>query len=1508
MRNPFRVCTIIISIFAISQLFGWAHLSNGRVSASSLDLSRQVGLASKNEWGAEVNNDKRFLEPQASTCGDDRWDSQFHTNGANEDIFATAVNGTDLYLGGAFVTAGDKVANGIAKFDTVTQTWSALGTGVSGVSAHYVYAVAISGTDVYVSGTFTSAGGVSANRIAKFDTVTSTWSALGSGLEGSGAVVNAIAVIGSDVYAGGVFSLAGGLSVSNIAKWDTVTNSWSPVGTGVAGTVRAMAVNGSDLYVSGSFSSAGGVTATNVAKWSGSAWSALIAGATNGVGGASYAMHATGTDVYISSANTIVRWDGSTLTSLGGPSLNTMKAVHKIGSDVYAGGIGSSFGRWNGTSWTTTIGGGIVTGTEGVYSIKDIGGHLFVAGRIINAGGIGVFRIAKLELTTDIWTPIDNGNGIGGFGGTNRMRVIGSSVFVVGDFRAVGTMGNVILGKWDSISQTWSPVGGVTTGVSTMTADGTDLYVGGAFTSIGGVSANNIAKYDSITSTWSALGTGVNSSVSAISVSGGVVYVGGAFSTAGGSAASKLARFDISTATWSPMGSGITGSFDTAYSIAASGNKVYVGGSFTSIGGVFANRIGSFDISTGTWSALGGGISGNSQIIYSIAVNGTDVYVGGSFTTANSTITVNGIAKWNGTSWSAMGSGASPASTAYVYDLKVIGSEVYAAGAFTTMGGITVNNVAKWNGAGWTGLGNGVQSNGSLSAVDTMGSDVYIGGVFYTAGNKPSNLFGRYSDASLIWTGSIDSDWDTPGNWAGGVAPSSGAYVSIPDSGVANEPVISGNVDLCNLTIGSGRSLAVSGTGSLAIINDLSMKGNNITVGNTAGLTIGSNAAISRASGHILGSLKKTVSGPGNFVFHVGTASGYTPVTINFDTGAGDFSVRANSGAMSGLDPSRSLLMNWTLTSNGISQADITAQYLQSDVPVSAGESFFVFHRNTGGTITTPGISSLNTTTNVATINNVTQFSDWTLGEPSAVGCLAGQATWDGGGSTNNWSDGANWICDTMPTTTDIVYFDNRNSKNVTIDQPLTLGGLQLNPGFTGIISQGSSNVLLNGGFLLRSGTWSGGSGGLTINGDLTKQAGTFTGGSGDLDLNGSLFVTGALTMTSGTASISGPNVSTSGSGFAHNSGTIVFDSAGPMAVNLTSSTNLNNVRYNTSDSTVSASPAFIILGNFELMNGLLGGGTLDARGNVTVGAEFDGGSGSWQFGGTATQSFTNNGGVNPTGPFVLNKTGGTVNLASDLDLSGGTGNVILTNGTITTGTSLVNVGTRNVSRTSGRIIGNLRRTFNAVGSKTFDVGTANGYAPVAVNVTTLATNPSSLTISSNQTVYLGMNPAQSAARSWSIAESGDVTGNLTFTYLQTDVVGSEADYKLYRWESSVPELIASTLNTTSNTFTANGISTFSDWTIGNLAPSAASASISGRVISAFGGGIAKTELTVTDNDGQIRRAVTNGFGYYRLEGLEPGRTYILRVRSKRYSFANPVRIIVINDDLTGEDFVADSK
>lgn len=114
-----------------------------------------------------------------------------------------------------------------------------------------------------------AAGGVLADCIARWEG--SAWSALGSGVRGDYPAVFALAVDGSgNLYAGGHFEEAGGVPAANIARWDG--SAWSVAGSGVSGggdypSVHAHALDGSALYAGGNFSVAGGVPSYHIARW-----------------------------------------------------------------------------------------------------------------------------------------------------------------------------------------------------------------------------------------------------------------------------------------------------------------------------------------------------------------------------------------------------------------------------------------------------------------------------------------------------------------------------------------------------------------------------------------------------------------------------------------------------------------------------------------------------------------------------------------------------------------------------------------------------------------------------------------------------------------------------------------------------------------------------------------------------------------------------------------------------------------------------------------------------------------------------------------------------------------------------------------------------------------------------------------------------------------------------------------------------------------------------------------
>jgi len=125
--------------------------------------------------------------------------------------------------------------------------------------------------DLVAGGTFTGAGGVAAERIARWEG--NSWSALGSGIAGSTvAMVRTLEVYDGDLIAGGYFGTAGGKAAIAIAVWDG--SSWGALGSGLGGgqlgvtSANALVVFDGDLIVGGNFTSAGGKTAGFIAKWS----------------------------------------------------------------------------------------------------------------------------------------------------------------------------------------------------------------------------------------------------------------------------------------------------------------------------------------------------------------------------------------------------------------------------------------------------------------------------------------------------------------------------------------------------------------------------------------------------------------------------------------------------------------------------------------------------------------------------------------------------------------------------------------------------------------------------------------------------------------------------------------------------------------------------------------------------------------------------------------------------------------------------------------------------------------------------------------------------------------------------------------------------------------------------------------------------------------------------------------------------------------------------------------
>jgi hypothetical protein len=168
----------------------------------------------------------------------------------------TVYNG-ELIAGGSFDTAGGVTCYNIARWDGTR--WHALGTEGTGMNS-MVWALTVYNGELIAGGWFTTAGGVSANYIARWDGT--NWQLLGTGMAGGWppVYVSALGVYNGELIAGGRFETAGGVSANNIARWNGTI--WQPLGTGMAGgsnyhDVCALTVYNGELIAGGRFGTAG---------------------------------------------------------------------------------------------------------------------------------------------------------------------------------------------------------------------------------------------------------------------------------------------------------------------------------------------------------------------------------------------------------------------------------------------------------------------------------------------------------------------------------------------------------------------------------------------------------------------------------------------------------------------------------------------------------------------------------------------------------------------------------------------------------------------------------------------------------------------------------------------------------------------------------------------------------------------------------------------------------------------------------------------------------------------------------------------------------------------------------------------------------------------------------------------------------------------------------------------------------------------------------------------------
>ena len=179
--------------------------------------------------------------------------------------------------------------------------------------------------------------------------------------------------------------------------------------------------------------------------------------------------------------------------------------------------------------------------------------------------------------------------------------------------------------------------------------------------------------------------------------------------------------------------------------------ELYVGGYLTDADGIPCNGIARWD--GFSWSSIDNGIDG---VVQGLRVMDDELYVCGLFSEASG-LSVNGIAKWNGNSWSTVHDFPSfDAEGDVITDCAMYNGELYVAGYFNGGSSNGMLGITRWNNNEWVGVGPiGV---GQTTCLAVYSGRLYAAGVFTSAMNP-------------IFPGSHIASWDgnTWDNLGGGL-------------------------------------------------------------------------------------------------------------------------------------------------------------------------------------------------------------------------------------------------------------------------------------------------------------------------------------------------------------------------------------------------------------------------------------------------------------------------------------------------------------------------------------------------------------------------------------------------------------------------------------------------------------------------------------------------------------------------------------------------------------------
>lgn len=382
---------------------------------------------------------------------------------------------------------------------------------------------------------------------------------------------------------------------------------------------------------------------------------------------------------------------------------------------------------------------------------------VYVVGLFATISGKSRQYIAALDAKTGAaldWDAHSNGIAI-------PLAFRGSTLYVGGLFSQIGGQPRNNIAALDATSGAatgWNP--DADGGVWSVAIRGKRLYVGGSFTRIGAKSRSLVAELDpetGLATDWNPTAQGPHEPyVNAMVMHGGTLFVGGSFTSIGGQVRNGLAAFETRTGeltAWDPGATAARGFPDISI-LRAHGRSIYVGGYFQSIGGQPRNYVAELDAFTGAatdWNP------DPSNVVYAIAVGENTVCIGGTFKSmgmvprrnlAAFDLTTGKVTDWN----------PNPDGL-IVYALAASEGKIYAGGDFTQIGGQFRSDLAALDALTGAATEWNPGADQAVRALLVNGNTIYVGGGFSHAGGQPRRYVAALdatTGAATAWNPSPD--------------------------------------------------------------------------------------------------------------------------------------------------------------------------------------------------------------------------------------------------------------------------------------------------------------------------------------------------------------------------------------------------------------------------------------------------------------------------------------------------------------------------------------------------------------------------------------------------------------------------------------------------------------------------------------------------------------------------------------------------------------------------------